>query len=74
MDVHIKYLDGRSEHIEDVEDVKENSRMRLIGVTYKERERLTVEGEVYLFTGKTYMKRKILNFAAIESIEIVEEE
>lgn len=74
MDVFIKYLDGRGEHIEDVEVVKENSRMRSIDVTHKERERMIAEGETYQYTDKTYRKRKILNFAAIESIAIVEEE
>lgn len=74
MDVYIKYLDGKVEHIEDVEDVKWNSQMRSIEVTYKERERLIANGETVLYEDKTYRKKKILNFAAIESIIIVEEE
>lgn len=74
MDVYIKYLDGKVEHIEDVEDVNGNSRMRSIDVTYKERERLIANGETYLYEDKTYRNRKLLNFAAIESIVIVEEE
>lgn len=74
MDVYIKYLDGKVEHIEDVEDAKGHSQMRSIDVTYKERERLMAKGESYLYADKTYMNRKILNFAAIESITIIEEE
>lgn len=74
MDVYIKYLDGKVEHIEGVEVVKENSRMRFIDVTYKERERLIANRETYLYEDKTYRNRKLLNFAAIESIAIVEEE
>lgn len=74
MDVYIKYLDGKVEHIEGVEDVKWNSQMRSIEVTYKERERLIANGETVLYEDKTYRNKKILNFAAIESIAIVEEE
>lgn len=72
MEVYIKYLNGNSELIEDVEVVKENSRMGFIEVTYKERVRDITDKGTYLDTEKTY--RKILNFAAIESIEILEEE
>lgn len=75
MDVYIKYLDGRGEeHIEDVVDVKTNSHMRSVNVTYKERERLMGEDGIHLYTGIIYMKRKILNFAVIKSIVITEEE
>lgn len=74
MDVYVKYLAGRVEHIEDVEDVSWNSRMRSIDVIYKERERLIAKGESDIYADKTYKKKKILNFAAIESITIVEEE
>ena len=74
MDACIKYLDGKVELIEDVEVVKENSRMGFIDVTYKERERLIAKGESDLYVDKTYRNRKLLNFAAIESIVIVEEE
>ena len=72
MDVYIRFLDGRDEIIENVEVVKENSRMRSIDVTCKERERLIAEGENCAYTDKTFRKRKILNFAAVVSIVIVE--
>lgn len=71
MDVYIKYLNGNRELTEDVEVVKENSRMGFIDMTYKQRTRIT-EGETCIVKEKTC--RKILNFAAIESITIVEEE
>ena len=73
MDVYIKYLDGKDERIEDVEVVKENSRMGFIDVTYKKGKRLIAEEGSSIFAGKLYRKRKILNFTAIESMTIIEE-
>lgn len=52
MNVYIRYLDGRDEIIENVEVVKENSRMRFIDVTCKERERLIAEGGKLLIHGQ----------------------